>query len=649
MWAVQGQDFHRSVWFLPRSAKRAIMVGADLVFLPAALLTGLLLRYGFVLPETKVVILAVLAPAISMPVFMRLGLYRAVVRFMGLGAGLAVLGGVTAAAVLLAAIAPMLPGRPLSLSVFVNFWLVALAYVGGSRLLIRAYFHWLNNFFTERQPIAVYGAGTTGIQLATALLNGREFRPVVFIDANPNLQGSHILGVPVHGPEQLGKLIGDHRIQQVLLALPSATPGERRKILDRLEPFRVHVRTIPTMSDLVSGRSRLDEIREVDVEDLLGRNPIRPVQHLLEGAIAGRSVMVTGAGGSIGSELCRQIVLLRPRRLVLWEMSEFGLYRIATELRGVIAKHALDVELVECLGSVLEGERLQRALRRYEVASVFHAAAYKHVPIVEANPIEGFDNNALGTLSAARAAEQAGVDCFLLVSTDKAVRPTNVMGATKRVAELILQARAQRGSRTRFCMVRFGNVLDSSGSVVPLFRDQIRRGGPVTVTHPEVTRFFMTIPEAAQLVIQAASIAQGGEVFVLDMGEPIRIRDLARRMIRLMGFEVRDKDNADGDIAIVYSGLRPGEKLYEELLIGENATGTEHPKIVRAVEEALSPEQMDVMLDRLRSACDAGDENTLLELMAEVVEGYRPEGPSAAADSTDKARTAADNVTPLFR
>ncbi|MBT8444771.1 MAG: polysaccharide biosynthesis protein, partial [Gammaproteobacteria bacterium] len=399
---------------------------------------------------------------------------------------------------------------------------------------------------------------------------------------------------------------------------------KRRQIIENLENIPVHVQTMPDIGDLVSGAAQVDEIRDVTVADLLGRDSVPPNDKLLDACIRGKCVAVTGAGGSIGSELCRQIAILRPKQLVLYEISEVALYHIERELRDIVKRDSLDVDVVGLLGSVQDTERMQSILATFKVETVYHAAAYKHVPMVEHNMVEGIHNNIFGTLHTARAAEDAGVETFVLISTDKAVSPVNVMGATKRMAELVLQGLHDRGSKTRFCMVRFGNVLASSGSVVPLFREQIRRGGPVTVTHPEIIRYFMTIPEAAQLVIQAGSMGKGGDVFVLDMGKPVRIEDLARRMIHLMGLTVRDEDDPDGDIAIEYMGLRPAEKLYEELLIGNNVMGTEHPMIMRAMEQNMSWSAVKDCLDELWEAASQFDCERAREVLLNNVDGYAP-------------------------
>jgi len=447
--------------------------------------------------------------------------------------------------------------------------------------------------------------------------------PVAYLDDNKSLQGTVINGLRVYSPETLETLVSERKVTDVLLALPSASLSARRKIINQLEPLPVHVRTLPTMPELVAGKVSLDAVKEVDIDDLLGREAVAPNPRLLSASVTGKVVMVTGAGGSIGSELCRQIVQLKPTKLVLFELTEYGLYAIDKELRDASSAD-LNIEVVPILGSVQDETLVLKTLQHYCVQVVFHAAAYKHVPLVEHNIISGVRNNVLGTLALARAAAQANVPSVTLISTDKAVRPTNVMGATKRLAELVLQGLTEEYPDTRFSMVRFGNVLGSSGSVVPVFRKQITEGGPVTVTHPEIYRYFMTIPEAALLVIQAGALAKGGDVFVLDMGEPVNISDLARKMIHLMGLEVREESSGYGDIAISYSGLRPGEKLKEELLIEGNLVGSEHPKILWAEEDSMSWSQLEVILTKLDAACHDYDYVTIKAILQHSLVGYRP-------------------------
>jgi FlaA1/EpsC-like NDP-sugar epimerase len=607
---------------LPRSTKRTIMVLADVVMLPLALFSAITLRLGtfdhgiagsgWLYPTVVIV---------SVPVFVRLGLYRAVVRYISGKAIATVVMGVTLSAALLMVLNVTVLNRTVPITAIVIFWALAMVYVAGSRYVVRLL---LQTHSTMGERVAIYGAGEAGVRLAMTLQSGSEFHPVAFLDDAYTLHGSVINGIEVHSPDELGKLIGEYDISGVLLAMPSAPRRRRREILSKLESLGIHVQTIPDLSDIAAGRARVDEIHEVDVSDLLGREAVPPNQGLFSACIAGKSVMVTGAGGSIGSELCRQIIQLHPRRLVLLEMSELALYNIDKELRLIAAQEGVHPEIVSLLGNAHHKYRVREIMQSYGVQTVYHAAAYKHMPIVEQNMIEGVYNNVFATWHTAEAALETGVETFVLVSTDKAVNPTNVMGATKRLAELVLQGLHQRGGGTRFCMVRFGNVLASSGSVVPLFQEQVRRGGPVTVTHPDVIRYFMTIPEAAQLVVQAGSMAKGGEVFVLDMGKPVRIEDLARRMINLMGLTTRDSNNPDGDIEIEYTGLRPAEKLFEELLIGNNITGTEHQMILRAMEHSLPWDQVESLLEELLVALRKFDCRRARELLLDAVAEYNP-------------------------
>ena len=561
--------------------------------------------------------------AVSTPIFVRLGLYRAVIRFLGHTAVFAVAFAVLLSGVLLGALGFWTNIPALSWSDVTIYSCLALLYVAGSRFVVRYYLlsHYIQPTVAR---VAIYGAGDAGARLSTALSSTRAFDPLIFVDDKKSLHGRMVNGIKVYSPEQLPLLIKDRNIDRILLAMPSLTRHRRREILSGLEPLGVHVQTVPEFEQLVSGTATVGDIQEVDVCDLLGRDSVPPKAGLFDACIRDRVVMVTGAGGSIGSELCRQIIGLGPKRLVLFEMSELALYNIQRELHTFSAQHSLSVDLVGLIGNAHHKVRLHDILQAYRVQTVYHAAAYKHVPIVEQNVIEGVHNNVISTWYAAEAAHETEVETFVLVSTDKAVNPTNVMGATKRFAEIVLQGLHRRGSKTRFCMVRFGNVLASSGSVVPLFNEQIKAGGPVTVTHPEVIRYFMTIPEAAQLVIQAGSMAEGGDVFVLDMGKPVRIGDLARRMIHLMGLTVRDEQHPDGDIEISYTGLRPAEKLYEELLIGNNVTGTQHPMILRAIEHSLPWDRVQTLLEEIVVAMNRFDCHRTLQLLGDVVQEYKP-------------------------
>lgn len=496
--------------------------------------------------------------------------------------------------------------------------------------------------------VAIYGAGAAGRQLLAALRASNEYRIVAFFDDARGMAGTTVQGLRVYAGNDFERLHERLAIDEVLIALPSATRAKRREVISRLEPFKVHVRSLPGLTQLVGGKISISDVREVDITELLGRDAVPPVPELLNQDVAGKCVMVTGAGGSIGSELCRQILRAGPRHLLLWDISEFALYTIENELKPLVA----DVTLTPVLGSVLHEERMATVMQHYQVDTVYHAAAYKHVPLVEWNPFEGVINNAVGTLHTARAAIKAGVATFVLISTDKAVRPTNVMGASKRLAELALQAlAAEPGVSTRFCMVRFGNVLGSSGSVVPLFRRQIAQGGPITVTHPEMTRYFMTIPEAAQLVIQAGAMGCGGDVFVLDMGEPVRIVEMARKMVRLSGMTVREEGALDeGDIEITFSGLRPGEKLYEELLIGGNVMGTQHPRIMRTIEAMIPLERFDAVVADIYELARRYDVAGLKALLQTVVEGYIPDMACKGLAATEPvSQTTNAVVIPLHR
>jgi FlaA1/EpsC-like NDP-sugar epimerase len=609
---------------LPRRQKQAVAAAADLFFVPLTFVVALALHFNSV--ETaelgKYLWLILAAPIISIPVYARIGLYRAIIRYIDHQIVKTVVKGAAMSVVALALMAFVSLGDAFSPTPFVIFAANLVLYLLASRFLARGFFVG-DRRATDRVNVIVYGAGDAGVQLANALMPGKEYLPVAFVDDNPQLHKATISGIKVHSSERIADLIQRYDVSTVLLAMPSLSRSEQKQIIDRLGPLKVKIKVTPPIKNLVKGMSRVDDVRQVEIEDLLSRDPVAPDEALLSVCIAGKAVAVSGAGGSIGSELCRQIIKLKPRRLVLLEISEFALYAIDQELRAVVAASGQETEIVPFMGSVLNFEKSRDIFQHFEIDTVYHAAAYKHVPLVEQNPIEGIRNNVFGTLSFARAAVAAKVKCFVLVSTDKAVRPTNVMGSTKRLAELILQAFSRQHSGTRFCMVRFGNVLGSSGSVVPLFRKQIAAGGPVTLTHPEITRYFMTIPEAAQLVIQAGSMGQGGDVFVLDMGEPVKIADLAKKMIQLSGNEVRSPMSESG-IEIRYVGLRPGEKLYEELLIGDNVSGTEHPLIMRAQEAEIAWPFLEIMLKHLDEACVRGDQAAIRAQLRKIVPEFTP-------------------------
>ncbi|PWE37401.1 nucleoside-diphosphate sugar epimerase [Pelagicola sp. LXJ1103] len=613
---------------LKRVHKRGLQLGVDAGLLTFCFVLAMFMRLenlGF-MAQPDVWLALVLSLPISLLAFVRLGFYRAVIRYISahflrtivLGLGISVLA--------LFVISQAL-NLPIPRSVPAIYWLLAVMALGGVRVVIRALF--ARRAQCGRAPVVIYGAGASGRQLLSALWQGREYRPVAFVDDARELHGATIGGLPVHSPERIADIAARHGVELVLLAVPSASRAERRAIMVRLETLPLRVRTIPGLSDIVAGRAQVSDIHDVAIEDLLGRDPVPAMPALMAGNIAGKVVMVTGAGGSIGSELCRQILRQGPRVLVLWELSEPALYGLEMELRETVEAEGLSVGIIPLMGSVQNSDRITAALCRFEVETIYHAAAYKHVPLVEHNVVEGLRNNVFGTKVLADAAIKAGVKAFILISTDKAVRPTNIMGASKRLAELVCQAAAQWQSDTVFSMVRFGNVLGSSGSVIPRFRAQLEAGGPITVTHPDITRYFMTIPEAAQLVIQAGAMASGGDVFVLDMGEPIRIVDLAERIVRLSGLEpyraVDGAVQARGDIAIQFTGLRPGEKLYEELLIGDRAQPTAHPRILAAREARLSPVKLDRFLAALCEACEAENIGWLRDLIKAAPTGYVPE------------------------
>ncbi|HAY7203095.1 TPA: polysaccharide biosynthesis protein, partial [Shigella sonnei] len=567
---------------LPRIVKRGIIICIDVVMV----IFSFWLSYWLRLDEQTAFLSAPMwfAAAIltifTVFIFIRIGLYRAVLRYVSAKIMLLIPVGILASTLSLVVISYSL-SIMLPRTVVGIYFLVLLLLTSGSRLLFRMI---LNYGVKGSAPVLIYGAGESGRQLLPALMQAKEYFPVAFVDDNPRLHKAVIHGVTVYPSDKLSYLVDRYGIKKILLAMPSVSKSQRQKVITRLEHLPCEVLSIPGMVDLVEGRAQISNLKKVSIDDLLGRDPVAPDAKLMAENITGKAVMVTGAGGSIGSELCRQIVRYKPAKLVLFELSEYALYAIEKELSALCDKEVLNVPVIPLLGSVQRQNRLQMVMKSFGIQTVYHAAAYKHVPLVEHNVVEGVRNNVFGTLYCAESAIESGVETFVLISTDKAVRPTNTMGTTKRLAELVLQALSARQSQTRFCMVRFGNVLGSSGSVVPLFEKQIAQGGPVTLTHRDIIRYFMTIPEASQLVIQAGAMGHGGDVFVLDMGDPVKIYDLAKRMIRLSGLSVRDDKNPDGDIAIEVTGLRPGEKLYEELLIGDSVQGTSHPRIMTANE-----------------------------------------------------------------
>ncbi len=611
---------------LTRLQKQCIAVCADLLFLPLMFVMALWMRFDVIdyALISRFWVLIIAAPIVAIPIFIRLGLYRAVIRFVDQKIVFVVVYGVALTVFALLAIAVYFQVGILSRAVFGMFGISAVMYMLASRFVVRAYLLQLDSNH-DAIRVAIYGAGHTGVQVATAFRASHDYTPMFMIDDNQELQGATIAGLQVYSSKDLPELIVKNQIQEIHLVMPSIPKKTQKVILNRLEKLRVKVRVTPPIRDLLNGELTVKDLREIEIEDLLGRDLVVPNPVLMAACIANKSVMVTGAGGSIGSELCRQILLQKPAILILLERSEFALYTIEKELSEFKNTHALPTQIVPFLASVLDSDKCQKILTTFHVQTVYHAAAYKHVPLVEQNPIEGINNNVFGTLSIAQAAMRSGVTNFVLISTDKAVRPTNVMGSTKRLAELILQGLSVQQSTTRFCMVRFGNVLGSSGSVVPLFRQQILAGGPITLTHPDITRYFMTIPEAAQLVLQAGAMGAGGDVFVLDMGEPVKILDLAERMVHLSGLSLKSESDDSKAIEIQLVGLRPGEKLFEELLIGENVDGTEHPLIMRAEESMIAWPILHAKLEKLEVACKNFSYEEVRKLLLEMVREYQPQ------------------------
>ncbi|HCH5590419.1 TPA: polysaccharide biosynthesis protein [Vibrio parahaemolyticus] len=615
------------IWQLSRTNKRIVSVLIDIILIFMAFHLAILVRSGdsnyFADPAVWGIQVAV--TIVTITVFARLGLYRAVLRYLTFQALFVVAAGAVISATLVAALSFYM-SDPFPRTVPIIYGAFLALFCGGPRVIVRSLI--AQSYSTQSKEVLIYGAGSGGRQLAMALRSSGDYRVRAFIDGDSTLCNTMILGLPVIAIEDAMPIINKYDVSQVLLAVPSAKRSRRKVILDELAKLPVEVLTVPDMTDIVSGKAKIDELKDVAIEDLLGRDPVAPQQVLLEANIKDKVVMVTGAGGSIGSELCRQIVEQSPKSIILFELSEFGLYQIDRELNQLKLEKGLTCDIIPLLGSVQRQHRLETTMSSFKVQTVYHAAVYKHVPLVEFNVIEGVRNNIYGTYYTACAAIKAGVESFVLISTDKAVRPTNVMGTTKRMAELGLQALADQENAkpngTRFCMVRFGNVLGSSGSVIPVFKKQIASGGPVTVTHPEITRFFMTIPEAAQLVIQAGAMGKGGDVFVLDMGESVKITDLACNLIQLSGLEVKSDANPHGDIEIQFSGLRPGEKLYEELLIGDNVKQTAHERIMTAHEVHLPLKEYELLLNDLDFACHSMDHENIRTLLLSAPTGFNP-------------------------
>lgn len=620
-------------------------MAADCVLLVGSFILAMGLRYDsfFFLPDPRIWIAIALTLPVTILLFAATGFYRAVIRYISSRAFVTIARGIAVSAVFLFVVSQGLSlGVPRSVPGI--YAMLALILVGGLRFLLRELFR--RELRQGLTPVLVYGAGTSGQQLVASLLRGNDYLPLAIVDDNPALHGNEVNGLRVIGPQDMPGLIENFGVELALLAMPNAQRSRRREIIEQLAEFGVRVRTVPNMDDIITGRASTSDIVDVSAEDLLGRDPVAPVPDLMSANIRGKVVMVTGAGGSIGSELCRQILREGPSDLILFEHSEPALYTIQMELLALTKVMASSTRLHAVLGSVQSARRLRDTMAQHNVGTVFHAAAYKHVPLVEDNIAEGMRNNVFGTKTVLEAAIATRVQSFTLISTDKAVRPTNIMGASKRLAEMVCQAYAETASGTRISMVRFGNVLGSSGSVIPLFRSQIEAGGPITVTHPEITRYFMSIPEAAQLVIQSSAMAQGGDVFLLDMGQPVRILDLAQRMASLSGLRPRLEGDpgGEGDITIKITGLRPGEKLYEELLIGADARATAHPKIMTAQEGFLPMPELVPLLDALDRATADEDLETVQSLLRQAGTGYAPApgtdpvaGDAASLDPADVA------------
>lgn len=598
------------------------MLSADSIFLIFSLWLSFVLRLGNLWPVEYIYPnwwIFVISPIVSIPVLIKLGLYRSVLQHMGAKVVLTSFQAITITSLILGFLMMIFREADTPRSVIIIFWFISTTLIIVSRFVFKGLLYSWDNFVNNRQPVIVYGAGSAGAQLVESLKKNYEYAPVAFIDDDPSKHGMILNYTQIYSFKNIRKIILTRKARIILLAIPSLGDNKRREILKRLSKYPVEVKILPSVSDIVNSKVSIENIKEVQVEDILGREPVKPKKKLLEKNIKNKNVLVTGAGGSIGSELCRQIISHNPSKLVLIEHSEFNLYTIDYFLNSL----KLDCEIISVLASVTNDNYLDKVISENQINTIYHAAAYKHVPLVESNILEGVYNNVIGTYNVATIAMKYKVENVVLISTDKAVRPTNVMGASKRFSELILQALDSKKNNTCFSMVRFGNVLDSAGSVVPLFRKQIKDGGPVTVTHADVTRYFMSIPEAVQLVLQAGAMAKGGDVFVLDMGEPIRILDLAYRMINLSGLSPVDMNNPDGDIKIKFTGLRPGEKLYEELLIGNNVTQSIHPRIMQANESSFAWEEVQKDVELLKSSYLSHNIQDVLNLLEEKVSGYQ--------------------------
>ena len=611
------------IWLIntERSFKQGLMVISDSILLLGVFILAFSLRLDYIyVPQNTMVYLFFASPLIAIPVFFFFGLYRSIIRYLNSQSIWIIMKAISVYSLLWVLFAQMIEVESLPRSVILIKWALLILGIGG----LRFFAQWLLNYNPSKNEtnIMIYGSGSAGHQLSISLKASKKYNPIAFIDDNFKIQGNSINGLIVISPSKISEYIESKNVKEIFLATPSITRLRRKEIINFLSTFGVLVKSLPSLIELVQGSIKLEDLKQVNVEDLLGRSSVIANSKKMSTNITGKVVTVTGAGGSIGSELSKQILLFKPKTLILYDISEYALYTIESRLKEIQKK---EIKIISILGSVNNKKRLQKIFKKYEVDTIYHAAAYKHVPMVEFNMTEGVENNVFGTLSCAQAAISEKVETFVLISTDKAVRPTSIMGSTKRLSEMLLQGLSSTQSLTKFTMVRFGNVLDSSGSVIPLFKDQIRAGGPVTVTNPDVERYFMTIPEAVELIIQAGSMSKGGEVFVLDMGQPVKIIDLAKNLIRLSGLQLKDDLNPHGDIEIEYTGLRPGEKLYEELLIGENVIKTDHDMIHAANEDFIDWERLQLLLESLRVANENYEYETIKKIIIEALPEYRPE------------------------
>jgi FlaA1/EpsC-like NDP-sugar epimerase len=608
---------------LSRQKKQAIMISADVCFLLFAIWLSFALRLGDVWSDKleSNLWIFILIPIVSIPIFLKLGLYRSVLKFMGTKVIVTAFQAITITSLILGFVMMIFREADMPRTVILIFWCVSSILIVVGRFMFKGLLYSWDNYVNNRKPTIIYGAGSAGAQLVESLRKNHEYAPIAFIDDDVSKHGTFINFTKVYAFKELKNIIDKRNAKNILLAIPSLSANGKRDLLKKLSKYPVEVKLLPSLSSLVEGKVSIENIRHVEVQDILGRVPVSPKSSLLKKNIQGKNILITGAGGSIGSELCRQIIHLKPSKIVLFDHSEFNLYSIDFELNSLQIN---DCEVIPILSDVTNLNMVKSVIAENKIDTIYHAAAYKHVPMVEKNIVEGVYNNAIGTYNVAMCAHECKVENMVLISTDKAVRPTNIMGASKRFSELILQGLNAEKTKTCFSMVRFGNVLDSAGSVVPLFRKQIKEGGPVTVTHSKVTRYFMSIPEAVQLVLQAGAMAKGGDVFVLDMGEPVRILDLAYRMINLSGLSPITNENPEGDIKVVFTGLRPGEKLYEELLIGHDVIQSEHPQIMQANEAKLYWEDVQKSISVIMESHKNLNDENIRSLLLEKVEGFKP-------------------------